>query len=73
MEQSPEVLGSSGAQGVDDGKGAVPLDQPDFDEYPCCVGTVEHRHRIVLCEVANRDAKGVKYGGIGDTVAVSAL
>jgi hypothetical protein len=58
---------------VNDGDDAMPLDNADFDESATPAGADEHRHRIVLHEVADRESKCMEHCLIRDAVPVSAV
>ena len=50
------------------GEDAVPLDNANFNERAGLIRTDEHRHPVVLHEMANRKAKGMQDRTIRDTV-----
>lgn len=46
------------------GKDTVPLDYTDLNEGACVIGADEHRHRVVLHEVADMEPYGVEHRSI---------
>jgi len=72
-ECSPQILGSGRAHGVDDGDDAVPLDHTDFHEGAGAIGADEHRHRVVLHEMAEGETERVEHRRIRDSVPMGTV
>ena len=58
---------------MNNGDGAVPFDDSDFDQGAGLVGADEHRHRIVLHEVPDRETERMEHHGIRDAVPVGTV
>lgn len=56
-----------------DGNDAVPLDHADLDESAGFIGADEHRHRVVLHEVADGETERMQHGPIDRTVPVGTV
>nr|WP_315201822.1 hypothetical protein [Actinomyces oris] len=70
---SPQILGPSWAHSMCNSNDAVPFDDTHLNEDASLVSAYEHRHRIILYEVPNREAQCMEYVLIRHTMPMCAV
>ena len=66
-------LERAGRNGVRDSDDSVPLDDADLHQGAGLIGADEHRHRIVLHEMSDREAERMKHRLIRNAVPVGTI